>query len=92
MFDRSASSGLKSINCANMRSREKSAVDIVNAMLLLIEMERKRFISKQKMAWQLDNVLTPKGHALMKEVFEEINVTDNEIPEVDFADYTLFML
>jgi hypothetical protein len=28
----------------------------------------------------------------MKEVFEEINVSVNEISDVDFADYTLFMV
>jgi hypothetical protein len=32
---------------------------------------------------------TPKGHALMIEVFEDINISDYEITEVDFADYTL---
>ena len=90
MYGRSASSGLESMNRANMRAREKSAVDIVNATLLLVEMERKRFIAKQELAWQSDDVLTPKGRALMIEVFEEINVSDYEISEVEFADYTLF--
>jgi hypothetical protein len=73
-----------------MWARDKSAVDIVNATLLLIEMERKRFISKQELAWQSDNILTGKGRTLMKEVFEEISVADYEISEVDYADYTLF--
>ena len=90
VYGQSASSGLESMNRANMRAREKSAVDIVNATLLLIEMERKRFISKQELAWQSDDVLTAKGRALMKEVFEEISVADFEISEVDYADYTLF--
>ena len=90
MYARSASSGLESMKRANMRAREKSAVDIVNATLLLIEMERKRFIAKQELAWQSDDVLTAKGRALMKEVFEEISVAEFEISDVEFADYTLF--
>ena len=53
---RSASSDLELMNKANMRAREKSTVDIVNATLLLIEMEWKRFISKQEVAWQSDDV------------------------------------
>ncbi len=90
MYGRSASSGLESMNKANMRAREKLAVDIVYATLLLVEMERKRFIAKQELAWQSDNVLTPKGRALMIEVFEDISVSDYKISEVEFADYTLF--
>ena len=90
MYGRSASSGLESMNKANMRAREKSAVDIVNATLLLIEMERKRFLAKQELAWQSDDVLTAKGRALMKDVFEDINVADYDISDVEFANYTLF--
>ena len=78
------------MNRANMRARDKSAVDIVNATLLLLEMERKRFIAKQEVAWQSDEVLTVKGRWFMKEVFDEISVADYEISEVEFADYTLF--
>ena len=74
MYGRSASSGLELMNKANMCAREKSVVDIVNATLLLIEMERKRFISKQELVWQSDDVLTAKGGTLMKEVFEDISV------------------
>ena len=90
MYGRSASSGLESMNRANMRARDKSAVDIVNATLLILKMERKRFIAKQELAWQSDEVLTVKGRWFMKEVFDEISVADYEISEVEFADYTLF--
>ena len=71
------------MNKANMQAREKSAVDIVNATLLLIEMEQKRFLAKQELVWQSDDVLTAKGRALMKEVFEDINVGDYDISDVE---------
>ena len=80
MCRRSPSSGLRSMNCANMCVCKTTAMDITNLTLLLLEMKFTWFLSKQEMAWNMDALFTQKGCAPMKEVFEDINV----------ADYTLF--
>ena len=57
---------------------------------MLIEMERSRFIKKQKTAWSSDEILRVKGRVKMQDCFESINAGNYEISKVEFADYTLF--
>ena len=40
LYDHEASSGVESMNQANKAAREMSAVDVVNAIMLLLKMER----------------------------------------------------
>ena len=40
LYDHEASSGVESMNQANKKARERAAVDVVNAIMLLVEMER----------------------------------------------------
>ena len=40
LYYHEASSGVESMNQANKKARERAAVDVVNAIMLLLEMER----------------------------------------------------
>ena len=40
MYDHEASSGVESMNKANKPARDRAAVDVVNAIMLLLQMER----------------------------------------------------
>ncbi len=40
LYDHEASSGVESMNQANKKARERAAVDVVNTIMLLLEMER----------------------------------------------------
>jgi hypothetical protein len=43
MFSKLASSGVESMNKANQLARQRTAVDILNAVILLIKLEGERF-------------------------------------------------
>jgi len=43
MYNKSASLGVESMNQANSVARERTAVDVLNAMILLIKLEGARF-------------------------------------------------
>ena len=49
------------MNRANIIVREKTAVDILNAAMLLLKLEGERFRKWQKITHRRDNFLTPKG-------------------------------
>ena len=40
LYDHEASSGVESMNKANKPARDRAAVDVVNAIMLLLNMER----------------------------------------------------
>jgi hypothetical protein len=65
--------------------REKTAVDILNAAMLLLKLEGERFQWWQKMAQSRDMVMTPKGQALMEAAFDRVNVWEfrQTLVEVD---------
>jgi len=73
MYERSASSVAESMNWANMGAREKVAVDPINAMTLLLQMEVKHFNAKKEKAWNWNEELTPHGKKLNEEAFKDIN-------------------
>jgi hypothetical protein len=85
MFSKSASSGVESMNRANHLARERTAVDIVNAVILILKLEGKRFDMFKQEAWTRDDqVLTEQGLALMEEAFKDVDVRNyqmNVMPE-----------
>ena len=85
MYSRSASSGVESMNRANMDARKATAIDMLNSALILIRLESKRYSEYQKMAWKESSPLTPKGMEEMKSLFEDININDfiREVEEKD---------
>ena len=59
MHGKLASSGVKSMNRANMNVRQKMAVDALNVMLVLLKDGSNRFKKYKKQAWVRTQLLTP---------------------------------
>jgi hypothetical protein len=76
MYHRSTSAAVESMNAANKEMRAKTAVDPLNACLLLMKLECKRFNEQRAKAWSSDCFLTPRGTVEYEEVFEGINALD----------------
>ena len=79
MYQRSSSSTAESMNAANKAVRDRTAVDPVNAMILMLKLESKRFGSNRDKAWSWKEVLTPHGKTLMEKVFRSVNPRDYSI-------------
>ena len=76
MYGKSASLGVESMNRANKIVREKTAVDVLNAAILLLQMEGNRFHQWKEKAWGRELPLTPKGMEHMEMVFKDVNVCE----------------
>jgi len=85
MYSRSSSSGVESMNRANMEARKSTAVDILNSALIILRLESKRYKEYQTMAWEEKLPLTPKGMEEMKLLFDDFNVSEfnREVEELD---------
>jgi hypothetical protein len=80
MYGQSASSGVESMNRANKPLvREKTAVDPLNAAILLLQLEGGRFNKWKQIAWATDMPLTPKGMDLMKDAFNDVNIREYKL-------------
>ena len=79
MYQRSSSSTAESMNAANKAVRDRTAVDPVNAMILMLKLESKRFGSNRDKAWSWKELLTPHVKTLMEEVFCNVNPRDYSI-------------
>ena len=62
MYHRQASDGAEAMNVANFSIRQRTAVDLDNAMILLLDLECKQYNKQQAEAWTRDGVLTPRGN------------------------------
>jgi hypothetical protein len=76
MYRRSISAVVESMNAANWEMCAKTAVDLLNACILLMKLECKRFNEQRAKAWLSDSFLTPCGTVEYEEVFEGINALD----------------
>jgi hypothetical protein len=76
MYGRSASSGNKSMNRANQCAQERTAINVVNATMVFINLENCRFKQKRDFPWNSNDVLTPKGKALQEKAFKDIDVNN----------------
>jgi hypothetical protein len=70
-FGWSSLSLAESMNNANMVVRERTAVDAVNASLLWLQLEAKRYNKHMNKAWVWNKALTPHGKKLCKELFQK---------------------
>ena len=61
------------MNNANYIMRQRTAVDAVNAMLLLIELELNRYRKQQEKAWSIEGVFSPRGQAEFEETYNDLN-------------------
>jgi len=78
MYGRTASSTVESMNKANERMRDRSCVDVGNAVLLLLKMECDRFERMKHAAWSSTHHLTPRGEKLLNQVMEKYDETKIE--------------
>jgi hypothetical protein len=76
MYHRTSSATVESMNAANQEMRAKTAVDPLNACILLIQMECKPFVKLRRLALETDTDLTPRGIVEFNEVFAEISAYD----------------
>jgi hypothetical protein len=85
MYHRQALAGAESMNAANFSICQRTSVDLNNAMLLLIELECKRYCKQQAEAWNHDGILTSRGNLKFEERFNglyftqfRINITERD--------------
>ena len=77
MYQRTAASSVESMNRANERVRDRTAVDPINSLILLIKLEATRFEKHKENAWnRMDELLTPHSTRLAKDAFQKVNVRD----------------
>ena len=70
MYQRTAASSVESMNRANERVRDRTAVDPINSLILLIKLEATRFEKHKENAWnRMDELLTPHSTRLAKDAF-----------------------
>ncbi len=84
MYGKSATSRVKSINNANQVAQQKTAVDVLNAIILLLNLESKRFGLYQRQAWEREVILTDKGMQLMEECFDGVKVAEYQMSIATF--------
>jgi hypothetical protein len=73
MYQCSSSSTAESMNVASKSVRDRTAVDPITAMILLLKLEAKRYADNKEQAWQWTEVLTPHGQKLCNNAFKSIN-------------------
>ena len=83
MYSKSASSGVESMNRANTIARQRTAVDVLNAMILLIKLEGSRFEFYKQKAWSREEILTNRGMELMEEAFKDVNPREYQLNITD---------
>jgi hypothetical protein len=76
MYGKSASSGVEAINRANEDICQKTAVDILNATLILLKKESTQYDKQQNLAWNHAQMSTPKGMELIEKAFNNVKVQD----------------
>jgi len=83
MFHCSTSQGLEAMNAAKIGMRSAIAVCPVNAAMLTVKMECRRYKMQQTSAWALETALSPRGEKEYSEVFDGINYQDFTINIVE---------
>lgn len=76
MYSRSTSATVESMNRANLPARQRAAVDMVNAAVLLIRLETDRFLRLQRSAHVRTHPLTPVGQELMESIRDGCDPND----------------
>jgi hypothetical protein len=76
MYHRTLSAAVEAMNAANREMRAKTAVNPLNACILLIWMECKRFVKHHQLAWAMETELTCQGKVEYNEVFTNISAYD----------------
>ncbi len=86
MYHRQASAGAESMNAANFSIRQRTSVDLNNAMMLLIMLECKRYRKQQAEAWNRDGVFTSRGNLEFEASFNDLYHTQFRITVAEMDD------
>jgi hypothetical protein len=86
MYHRQASSGVEGMNADNFSIRQRTAVDLNNAIVLLIDLECDQYNKTQAEAWNCDGMLTPRGSLEIDESFKDFNYTQFRITVTEKVD------
>ena len=86
MYGRTASSSVESMNQANKPARDRTAVDVMQSMKLILDLESRRFDQKKKMAHEWTDVLTPYGNKLRDEIFAAVDFHNYHIAVGEYDD------
>ncbi len=70
-----------------MKSSITTAVDILNATLILIKKKSTRYDKACNLAWNHAQLLTPKGMELMEEALQNVNVQDFKVHLAENKDH-----
>ena len=76
MYQRTASSAVESMNWTNERVRDRTDVDPINSLILLIKLKAMWFEKHREKAWTCADELTPQGKKLARDAFQRVNVCD----------------
>jgi hypothetical protein len=91
MYRKTASSGVESMNRANDEVRGKNAVDPLNAALVILKKEGNQFLRGQsdahKVSGFLNCILTPKGNAIMEDIFAKCDLSIYRMQMTDLPEY-----
>ena len=90
MYERSASSSVESMNQANKPARDRTAVDVMQSMKLILDLESRRFDQKKKMAHDWTDTLTPYGNKLRDEIFASVDFHNYHIAVGEYDDRWTF--
>ena len=74
MYQRSSSSTAESMNAANKSMRSRTAVDPINAIIILLKLESERYNRYRNEAWEWKEALTPHGKRLAENAFKNVNL------------------
>jgi len=83
MYHRQTSQGSEVMNAAHEPIRAATAVCPINAVMLTVKTECRRFKTQQKSAWLLKNEFSPRGEKEYSEVFDGVNYRDFTINTMD---------
>jgi hypothetical protein len=87
MCGKSSSSGVESMNKANVEISQRMAVDILNSALILLKKESTRFEKSGLNTWKHLQPLTPKGIIEMEKAFKNINAALNRFHVMEMEDH-----
>ena len=75
-MNRTASSSVEGMNRVNKPARDRTAVDPINSMILLVEMSNAQFVNNGMKAWKCESDLTPYGAKLCKGLSVQVKYTE----------------
>jgi len=84
MYGRTASSSVEAMNHANKPARDRTAVDVMQSMKLIVDLETGRYNNNKEKAHSWADFLTPYGIKLRDEIFASVQFHEYHIVVGDY--------